>query len=80
VNLRERGVYLLPNGRELVVFKRGEKVGVLFTLERSGQVEYEVNQAGRLLSEGKLTAWDISDLKDTGRTTQQFPRPSESKV
>jgi len=29
---------------------------------------YDVSDDGRLYCEGRLTAWDISDLSDTGRT------------
>jgi hypothetical protein len=72
VNLREQGIYCLPNGRELVVVgKMGGRNE--FRLNGWGQFEaseYVVNDVGRILAQGKLTAWDIKDLTDTGRTAQ----------
>ena len=37
--------------------------------------EFLVNKAGRLLHHGKLTAWDTSNLSDTGRTSVNIPGP-----
>ena len=37
--------------------------------------EFLVNEAGRLVYQGKLTAWDISNLTDTGRTSSDIPGP-----
>lgn len=71
MNLRERGIYSLPNGRELVVLRKHENGGAAYTLvahEQSTEQKYEVNDAGRLVSQGKLTAWEINNLTDTGRT------------
>jgi hypothetical protein len=70
--LRERGIYRLPNGRELVVLRNGDEGSVLYgpvSCERFEMGEFLVNQAGRLLYQGKLTGWDISNLSDTGRTS-----------
>lgn len=78
MNLRERGVYCLPNGRELVVLNRHENGRTTYILggwERFETSEYEVNEAGRLIHQGKLTAWDLADLKDTGRTAAEFSHP-----
>lgn len=71
MKLRERGIYRLPNGRELVVIT-GEGNGriQLRGWERFEKSEYEVDGAGRLLTEGKLTAWDLEHLRDTGRTAE----------
>lgn len=69
--LRERGIYVLPNGKELVVSGEGRSPGILFILrgwDPFESAEYEVNEAGRLIAQGKLTAWDIQHLQDTGRT------------
>ncbi len=72
MNLREQGIYCLPNGRELVVV--GKIVGRdEIRLSGWGQFaasEYLVNDAGRILAQGKLTAWDVKDLTDTGRTAR----------
>ena len=73
MNLREQGIYCLPNGRELVV--RGKIGRNEFRLSGWGNFEvseYVVNGAGRILAQGKLTAWDINDLTDTGRTAREF--------
>ncbi len=69
--LRERGIYCLPNGRELVVLRSDHEGSVLFgavSFERLEMGEFLVNEAGRLIYQGKLTAWDVSNLSDTGRT------------
>lgn len=73
MNLRERGIYCLPNGRELVVVDVSAN-GSSFRLAGWGQfelTEYVVNEAGRLLAHGNLTAWDINDLIDTGQTANE---------
>ena len=84
MDLRERGIYRLPNGRELVVLGKNENDHVSFRLgglESFELSQYEVNTDGRVMFQGKLTAWDVGDLKDTGRTADQFaPFASESRV
>jgi hypothetical protein len=76
MGLRKRGIYSLPNGRELVVLGKHEngcdRLGGWQCFELT---EYEVNDAGRLICNGRLTAWDISDLKDTGGTAAKFAHP-----
>ena len=70
--LRERGIYCLPNGRELVVLRNDEEGSVLYGPVYGEPVEkgeYVVNEAGRLVCRGKLTAWDVSNLSDTGRSS-----------
>ena len=74
--LRERGIYCLPNGRELVVLRNDEKGSLLYgpvSGERFEMGEFVVNEAGRLVYQGKLTAWDVSNLSDTGRTSADVP-------
>lgn len=67
MNLRVGGIYYLPNGRELIVLSRRENGRVSYGLScRSGN--YEISDEGRLICDGKLTAWDISNLSDTGRS------------
>ncbi|PYS70496.1 MAG: hypothetical protein DMF69_13345 [Acidobacteria bacterium] len=63
MKLREQGVYCLPNGRELIA-----NGTYLLPNHNLDSAVYEVNEDGRLIKEGKLTAWDISDLRDTGLT------------
>jgi hypothetical protein len=70
MTLREGGIYMLPNGKELVVSGQGNAPGVLFRLrgwDHFQSTEYEVNAAGRLMAQGKLTAWDMHHLQDTGK-------------
>ena len=67
MNLRVGGVYCLPDGRELIVLCRRENGRVSYRLScRAGN--YEISDEGRLMCDGKLTAWDISNLIDTGRS------------
>ena len=69
MHLRDRGIYCLPNGRELVVLSNGENGHVSYRLSGTADgSDYEVSEDGRLLNSGRLTAWDINDLSDTGRT------------
>ena len=69
MHLRDRGIYCLPNGRELVVLSNGENGHVSYRLSGTADgSDYEVSDEGRLLNGGRLTAWDIKDLSDTGRT------------
>jgi hypothetical protein len=76
VDLREKGIYCLPNGRELVVLEKLSGGHVKFRLgvwESFQSSQYEVNNEGRLLALGRVTAWDITDLSDTGRTANIVP-------
>jgi large exoprotein involved in heme utilization and adhesion len=72
--LRNRGIYCLPNGRELVVIRSGDNGNTSYKLCSTTSTTspngsgYEVSDDGRLICEGRLTAWDISNLSDTGRT------------
>ena len=78
MNLRERGIYRLPNGRELVVLHKHENGKRTYTLggwERFELSEYEVNEDGRLICQGRLTAWDVTSLSDTGQTAREFSHP-----
>jgi len=71
MQLRVGGIYCLPNGRELVVFSNGENGCVSYKLSCTAGADgndYEVSDEGRLLCCGRLTAWDVRDLSDTGRT------------
>jgi hypothetical protein len=81
--LRERGIYCLPNGSELVVLRNDQEGSVLFgpvSCERFEMGEFLVNEAGRLVYQGKLTAWDISNLSDTGRTSTDILGPLKDRL
>jgi hypothetical protein len=67
MELRVGGVYRLPNGRELIALGSRKNGHVSYRLSsRDGQ--YEISDDGRLICNGKLTAWDVSNLSDTGRS------------
>ena len=67
MTLRVGGIYYLPNGRELIVLCKRQSDSVSYRLS-GGTAQYEISDEGRLLCEGKLTAWDVSNLRDTGRS------------
>jgi hypothetical protein len=67
MKLRERGIYCLLNGRELVVVVPEGKGWVkLRGSEQFEQSEYEVDR--KVTEPRRLTAWGIENLTDTGRT------------
>ena len=67
MDLRVGGIYCLPNGRELIVLCKRQNGKVSYGLScRTNQ--YEISDDGRLICDSKLTAWDISNLIDTGRS------------
>lgn len=67
MEFRVGGIYCLPNGRELIVLCKRENGRVHYGLSsRNGQ--YEISDDGRLVCDGRLTAWDVSNLNDTGRS------------
>lgn len=68
MDLKEQVIYQLPNGRELIARLSGENKPVLHELSMTPQNEYELNQEGRLVLHGHVTAWDVDDLLETGRT------------
>ena len=67
MELRVGGVYSLPNGRELIVLGRRQNGHISYRLS-SPNGRYEISEQGRLVCNGKLTAWDVSNLTDTGRS------------
>lgn len=70
IKLKERGIYTLPDGRELIIGRISEQGCSLYlpqTWKSYGIAEYRIHQDGRLLSKGIPTRWRIEDLKDTGR-------------
>ena len=66
MNLKDRTIYRLPNGRELVASVTYDKE-ILLSVSASQHGLYELNSEGRLLVDGQLTAWQIEDLSETGR-------------
>jgi hypothetical protein len=74
--LRERGIYRLPDEREFVVCKSGDGSGYLLYSSKTwslyGVAEYRLQANGRILNRGFITRWRAEDLRDTGRTADQL--------
>ena len=70
MKLKDRAIYQLPNGRELIACLTGDQRIVLFGNSASVSSIYELNSDGRLLVDGQLTAWQIDNLVDTGRVAE----------
>jgi hypothetical protein len=68
MHLREQAIYQLPNGRELVARVIRDSKIILYNLDSSDPRHYEVDERGRLLLNGRLTAWATNDLLEQGRT------------
>jgi len=69
--LRERGIYRLPDGEELVASIARGGGFALFNprvWQRYGVPDYTVNAEGKLTRMGESTRWRVEDLDDTGRT------------
>jgi len=67
MNLKDRVIYQLPNGRELVACLSCDNETLLFSVSSSESGLYELNSDGRLLCAGQLTAWHVDDLLETNR-------------
>ena len=67
MELEDKVIYRLPNGRELVARVAGRRTAVLYHLNAPKPERYELNSAGRLLMNGQMTAWAVADLFRTGR-------------
>jgi hypothetical protein len=70
--LREGGLYRLPDGGEFVagIAPRGGGY-VLYdpeVLKRYGLPDYQIDEQGRLKRMGESTRWLAADLIDTGQT------------
>ena len=71
--LRERGVYTLPDGEEFVASIARGGGFALFNPQiwkRYGVPDYEVDPLGRVTQLGQSTRWRVDDLVDTGRTAE----------
>jgi hypothetical protein len=78
--LREGGVYLLPDGEELIATNdmRGGYLlytrGVWAAFRGRGPARYDAVSRGEIVTcTGRPTRWRVEDLSDTGRTER--PRP-----
>ena len=75
--LREQGIYLLPDGREFIAHAVFRGSYVLYTpgaWEYFGLHTYEADRDGRLLMRGQHTYWRVENLTDTKRTAQHRTR------
>jgi hypothetical protein len=68
MELRESAVYRLPNGRELVAQVTHGSKTTLYNLDSSDPRRYQVDEQGRVLLNGRLTAWTTEDLREQSRT------------
>lgn len=69
--LRERGIYKLPDGDEFVAsFARGGGYALYNPQiwKRYGVPDYEIDAQGRVTKMGESTRWRLDDLEDTGQT------------
>jgi hypothetical protein len=72
-DLRERGVYTLPDGEEFVASVARGGGFALFNPQiwkRYGVPDYEVDPLGRVTQMGQSTRWRVDDLVDTGKTAE----------
>ena len=69
MELKDGGIYTLPDGREFVVRARRHGGYVLHDLRLgvSYAPVYLIDGSGQFLSWGKPTRWSLADLGDTGR-------------
>ncbi len=70
MEFKDRAIYQLPNGRELVARVVSPNKFVLQNLSAAHLEEYELGVDGRLALQGKLTGWSVEDLVETGRFAQ----------
>ena len=71
MELKENGIYSLPDGREFVV-RVARQGGFLLHDLRLGVSSaplYLVDGSGQFLSWGRRTRWSVADLHDTGRAS-----------
>jgi hypothetical protein len=69
--LRERGIYKLPDGREFVIHAIFRGNYVLYTpaaWESFGRYTFDSNKVGQICLDGQTTCWNIKSLVDTNQT------------
>ena len=75
IEMRERSVYALPDGREVIAAKGG-RFGFFqlydpLAWKYMGPPIYEADTEGRITSLGRATQWRVDDLKETGHLAPQ---------
>ena len=73
IEIRDCGVYTLPDGCEVIAHRGGDKRGFFrlydpLSWKFGGQSLYETDEAGVITAMGKPTPWCLGDLKDVGLT------------
>lgn len=69
MELKDHGIYELPDGREFLI-RAGRHGGYFLHDLRLGVASppvYLIDGSGQFLSWGKRTRWSLGDLSDTGR-------------
>ncbi len=71
--LRESGIYVLPDGGEVIACAAQHGYYFLRSLISGSRTPpaYVVNSTGQLVNSQRFTSWLIEDLIDTGRMSQQ---------
>ena len=80
--LRERGIYTLPEVGEFVahaVFRGGYVLYTPVAWEFFGMHAYESDGTGDIHLNGQSTRWQIKDLTDTTRTARSRSRSGASQ-
>lgn len=70
VRLRNLGIYVLPDGREVIadlLYRDGVSLYSARSWEGHGLADFRVGSDGRLLSGDRPTPWKLEHLRDTGR-------------
>lgn len=73
--MRECGVYALPDGRQ-VIAQSGGRYGFFklydpLAWKYSGPPLYEADRQGTITSSGRPTPWRVEDLKDVGQRAEK---------
>jgi hypothetical protein len=74
--MKECGVYALPDGREVIAHRSGGKSGFFrlydpLAWKYEGPPMYETDERGVITSLGRPTPWRVEDLKEVGQTAPQ---------
>lgn len=73
--VRERGIYRLPDGQEVVATCCAGDEYCLYTVgawRAFGMAEYLLSEESRIIRKGEPTGWQAQDLTDTGRTAGYY--------
>lgn len=73
--IRERGVYVMPDGREVIASRSGGffKLYDPLAWKYLGPPLYEVREQEHLTCFGRPTAWRVTDLVDKRQTAPTRP-------